>query len=181
MIMKDKQGQNLWTIRQASDKFFHGFDSKIPVTTIQTWIRRGIFIPKEQAMPRDPRGSRLDISDLVTLLLLRSFSCCGVGWESLLPEKLSFADGLMAKDELKQLQYSKNAGRPVQWYLDRFDCQVHSVVSPGLLWKGHRVNFHPTEMLDESWWLRMRDGVNQSPTCIISASAQYRLILETIG
>lgn len=74
---------SLLTIRQASKAL------GLPVGTIHSWLAKGVFVPFQPAEPRDPKGSRLDIGDLVWLSVLMALFSLGLRINDLLPHELA--------------------------------------------------------------------------------------------
>jgi hypothetical protein len=105
------------TIREAATILSFG-ECKIPVTTIQTWQRQGAFNPVAPAKPRDPRGSRLSLSDLVVLLLLHCLFSVGIRFEELregqLKQFLQYPSPSDKLDSSSQL-FFKGSGTSIQF------------------------------------------------------------------
>jgi hypothetical protein len=161
-----------WTIKQTQ-VFFRNPALNIPRSTIQTWMQHGIFTPCETVAYRDPRGCRLDFSDLVTLALLRVFIAVGVGYKSLGYQDITFwTDGLDREDETDLLK-AEAAGRAIQKYLSMTDYRVHAVVRPELLWHRHHIYFQPTATLDQGNLARLRDQHTWQPIILIKVRPLY--------
>jgi hypothetical protein len=77
-----------WTIRDVCRRCFSEQRFRIPVSTVKTWIQRGVFVPAYPAAPRDPRGSRVVRSDVTLLAVLGALFASGLHFDDLSTAKL---------------------------------------------------------------------------------------------
>jgi len=168
------------SLKEAVDTVFNYFDTSLPKATVQTWMRHKVFVPVEQASRRDPRGCRLDISDLTTLLILRALSACGVGIASLHPKKFDFYIPQDRIPKWHRLLSVTGEGRAIQAYIEAHNYKVHAVVWTSLLWAGHEIQFRPSESVDTKFLEYLRDNNSGHPAILLNVSPLYEEIKNTL-
>ncbi|GEM_PF-1947575 len=106
----------------------------INIKTIQTWINRRILVPEITAPPRNPRGHRLSIADVVVLGLLHSLFNIGVKFNDVprLPAgSFSFDTRDFTESMEAAMHREAQRGRMIQVYLEgvdsQFQCFMHRV------------------------------------------------------
>ncbi len=150
------------------------------MSTLQLWIRKGLLTPFHAVDgPSGPgTGTKLDLSDLVTIGVLHSMLRVGVGYQRLKADKINRSDVISFADQ--EEKYSKltirparklskidEAGRSIQEYLFNHKFKVTVHVSPYIEMKEPRaamIHIYPSS--DEKFheWLcgeHLRDSYHE--------------------
>lgn len=186
-----------WTIQQAIDQVFNVPGFTIPKPTIQDWmrevrdgegnvIRPRIFRPYKLAERRDPRGSELDMADLVCLMVLRSLSLVGILFKYLsygdVPgrEYMDFNSGSLAPNERPVFQRGMDSGRPIQTFLDLTEFYSFVQVAHSIIGTQQRITFHAGGKLSGSPLLEIHDRA-WDPITWINVKPLHEFIMLRVG
>lgn|GEM_PF-5623832 len=123
----------------------------------------------------------MDIPDLVTLLVLRGLSICGVGYKSMDPDRLRFdPENFAGPQGNRNFEKARRQGRGIQFFIEAHHYEVHAVVFPTILWTGHEITFRPSRSLDSDWWHRMKEGKWPQPLILLNVKPQFELVKDAI-
>jgi hypothetical protein len=178
----------LISIKDAATLVFGTHPNRIPRSTIQTWIQRGIIMPEQPVPHRDPRGCRLSISDLVVLSLLRAFMSVGLQFNTLLfggqrQDFLEF-EAIRTKKAFEAVmqELDKERGRSMQVWLEMNDfCAVVRIS-----WRGDNPSYphykfyrYDSPALAEDFDT-VRQGEYLPPRIFIDAGAHHSFVVKRL-